>query len=275
MALPGVSGSTRALAINLLLKEAKIDLFKSKEGLIYKLKAPNRATPISGDFLCGASSSTAAGQGSSSSTTGAASLVTGARQGDSENSGRCIAAAPGEGARFQFRKVRRVRFEGVDDDRVLQENKTEPKKCTTDSEGVGEKVMALESDIKVLKEKKEIKENLKAAIEVRKKKHVKEIISQMRKEANEYKEIKEMENDFKKMETDIGAKLEQKEEELKKVLEEAVVQVGCNSAGCYFNPGVLTGWLFRADQNPTRKVQKCWLLTSGGKPIGFPSAWLA
>ena len=158
----------------------------------------------------------------------------GARQGDSENSGRCIAAAPGEGARFQFRKVRRVRYEGVDDDRVLQENKTEPKKCTTDSEGVGEKVMALESDIKVLKEKKETKENLKAAIEVRKKKHLEE----MRKVANESKQIKEMENDFKKMETDIGAKLEQKEEELKKVLEEAVVQVGCNSAGCYFNPGV-------------------------------------
>jgi len=47
--LPGVASSTRALAINQLLKEAKIDLFKSKVGLIYKLKAPSKAASISGD----------------------------------------------------------------------------------------------------------------------------------------------------------------------------------------------------------------------------------
>ena len=47
--LPGVSATSRAQAINQLLKEAKIDLFKSKEGLLYKVKTPSKAASISGD----------------------------------------------------------------------------------------------------------------------------------------------------------------------------------------------------------------------------------
>jgi len=47
--LPGVTAGLRAQAINQLLKEAKIDLFKSKEGLLYKAKAPSKAASISGD----------------------------------------------------------------------------------------------------------------------------------------------------------------------------------------------------------------------------------
>ena len=124
----------------------------------------------------------------------------------------------GEGGR----KVRHVHFEGVEDDRDLQANKAEPMKDYGTSEGVGEKVMVLEKDIKVLKEKKETKEKLKTDIGVRKRKHLEE----MRKVAKECKKIKEMENNLKKMETDVSAKLEQKEEELKKVLENAVAQVG-------------------------------------------------
>ena len=33
----------KAQATNQLLKEAKIDLFKSKEGLLYKIKTPSKA----------------------------------------------------------------------------------------------------------------------------------------------------------------------------------------------------------------------------------------
>ena len=40
---PGVTAGIRAQAINQLLKEAKIDLFKSKEGLLYKVKTPSKA----------------------------------------------------------------------------------------------------------------------------------------------------------------------------------------------------------------------------------------
>ena len=47
--LPGVTASIRAQAIDQLLKEAKIDLFKSKEGLLYKAKTPSKAASISGD----------------------------------------------------------------------------------------------------------------------------------------------------------------------------------------------------------------------------------
>jgi DNA-directed RNA polymerase III subunit RPC6 len=47
--LPGVTATSRADAINQLLKEAKIDLFKGKEGLLYKAKAPSKAASISGD----------------------------------------------------------------------------------------------------------------------------------------------------------------------------------------------------------------------------------
>jgi len=47
--LPGVEPRLRAQAINKLLVDAKIDLFKSKEGLLYKLKAPSKAASISGD----------------------------------------------------------------------------------------------------------------------------------------------------------------------------------------------------------------------------------
>ena len=47
--LPGVTAGLRAQAINQLLKEAKIDLFKSKEGLLYKAKAPSKAASIAGD----------------------------------------------------------------------------------------------------------------------------------------------------------------------------------------------------------------------------------
>jgi DNA-directed RNA polymerase III subunit RPC6 len=48
--LPGVEPRLRAQAINKLLTSAKIDLFKQgKEGLLYRLKAPSKATSIAGD----------------------------------------------------------------------------------------------------------------------------------------------------------------------------------------------------------------------------------
>jgi len=47
--MPRVEPKTRALAINKLLTESKIDLFKSKDGLMYKKKTPSKASTISGD----------------------------------------------------------------------------------------------------------------------------------------------------------------------------------------------------------------------------------
>lgn len=47
--MPRVEPRTRAQAINKLLVESKIDLFKSKEGLLYKKKVPSKAATISGD----------------------------------------------------------------------------------------------------------------------------------------------------------------------------------------------------------------------------------
>jgi len=47
--MPKVDPKTRAQAINRLLVDSKIDLFKSKEGLLYKKKAPSKAATISGD----------------------------------------------------------------------------------------------------------------------------------------------------------------------------------------------------------------------------------
>ena len=40
---------SRARAINKLLVDGKIDLFKSKDGLLYRPKAPSKAASISGD----------------------------------------------------------------------------------------------------------------------------------------------------------------------------------------------------------------------------------
>ena len=81
----------------------------------------------------------------------------------------------------------------------------------SENEGVGEKVAVLEKDIKLLKEKKEAKEKLTSEIAAKKREHL--------------EEIKEMESKLKKFETDISGKLEQKRGELKRVLEEAAVQV--------------------------------------------------
>merc|ERR1719309_96660 len=47
--LPGVEPRLRAQAINKLLVETRIDLFKSKEGLLYRLKAPSKTATITGD----------------------------------------------------------------------------------------------------------------------------------------------------------------------------------------------------------------------------------
>lgn len=47
--LPGVEPRLRAQAINKLLVDGKIDLYKSKEGLLYKPKGPSKVTSITGD----------------------------------------------------------------------------------------------------------------------------------------------------------------------------------------------------------------------------------
>eukprot|EP00092_Neocalanus_flemingeri_P024511 GFUD01026583.1.p1 GENE.GFUD01026583.1~~GFUD01026583.1.p1 ORF type:complete len:305 (+),score=90.50 GFUD01026583.1:85-999(+) len=47
--MPYVDPKARAQAINKLLVEEKIDLFKSSEGLLYRLKSPSKAATISGD----------------------------------------------------------------------------------------------------------------------------------------------------------------------------------------------------------------------------------
>merc|ERR1719466_97731 len=47
--MPYVDPKARAQAINKLLVEEKIDLFKSNEGLLYRLKSPSKAASISGD----------------------------------------------------------------------------------------------------------------------------------------------------------------------------------------------------------------------------------
>ena len=105
------------------------------------------------------------------------------------------------------------------------------KRGRTEEEGVGEKVTALEEDIKLLQKKKVKRENLANEIGVKKREHMEEQMKVL----NKAKEIREKEKELMKFETDICAKLELKQKELKKVLEEAVVQVRCNSAGCQFN----------------------------------------
>jgi len=47
--MPYVDPKARAQAINKLLVEEKIDLFKSSDGLLYRLKSPSKAATISGD----------------------------------------------------------------------------------------------------------------------------------------------------------------------------------------------------------------------------------
>jgi len=47
--MPYVDPKARAQAINKLLVEEKIDLFKSSDGLLYRLKSPSKAASISGD----------------------------------------------------------------------------------------------------------------------------------------------------------------------------------------------------------------------------------
>jgi len=47
--MPDLDPRTRAQCINRLLVAGKLDLFKSTEGLLYKLKAPSKATNIRGD----------------------------------------------------------------------------------------------------------------------------------------------------------------------------------------------------------------------------------
>jgi len=47
--MPNIDTKVRAQAINKLLVEEKIDLFKAGEGLLYRLKSPSQAANISGD----------------------------------------------------------------------------------------------------------------------------------------------------------------------------------------------------------------------------------
>ena len=169
---------------------------------------------VSQDILArGSSTLLGSYSGGTSSITDARQAVTsvsGARQGVSENRGGTTRAA----------------LETVDDSKVkIGEQKKEDGR-NENSKGVGEKVTALEKDIELLQKKKVIRDNLKNEILVKKREHMEEQMKVL----NKAKEIREKEKELMKFETDMGAKLELKQKELKKVLEEAVVQVGVT--GC-------------------------------------------
>ena len=162
------------------------------------------SSTLLGNYSGGTSSITDARQ--------AVTSVSGARQGVSENRGGTSRAA----------------LETVDDSKVKmgEQKKEDGRNENSVKEGVGEKVTALEKDIELLQKKKMNRDNLKNEILVKKREHMEEQMKVL----NKAKEIREKEKELMKFETDIGAKLELKQKELKKVLEEAVVQVGVT--GC-------------------------------------------
>ena len=134
----------------------------------------------------------------------AVAIVSGARQGVSENRGGTTRAAleTDDGSKVK----------------IKEQKKEDGRNENSVKEGVGEKVTALEKDIELLQKKKMNRDNLKNEILVKKREHMEEQMKVL----NKAKEIREKEDEFAKFETDIGAKLEQKQKELKKVLEEAV-----------------------------------------------------
>ena len=162
------------------------------------------SSTLLGNYSGGTSSITDARQ--------AVTSVSGARQGVSENRGGTTRAA----------------LETVDDSKVKigEQKKEDGRNENSVKEGVGEKVTALEKDIELLQKKKMNRDNLKNEILVKKREHMEEQMKVL----NKAKEIREKEKELMKFETDIGAKLELKQKELKKVLEEAVVQVSVT--GC-------------------------------------------
>ena len=162
------------------------------------------SSTLLGNYSGGTSSITDARQ--------AVTSVSGARQGASENRGGTTRAA----------------LETVDDSKVKmgEQKKEDGRNENSVKEGVGEKVTALEKDIELLQKKKMNRDNLKNEILVKKREHMEEQMKVL----NKAKEIREKEKELMKFETDIDAKLEQKQKELKKVLEEAVVQVSVT--GC-------------------------------------------
>ena len=172
------------------------------------------SSTLLGNYSGGTSSITDARQAvaSVSDARQAVASVSGARQGVSENRGGTTRAA----------------LETDDDSKVkIKEQKKEDEKNENSvKEGVGEKVTALEKDIELLQKKKMNRDNLKNEILVKKREHMEEQMKVL----NKAKEIREKEKELMKFETDIDAKLEQKQKELKKVLEEAVVQVSVT--GC-------------------------------------------